>query len=99
MSEEATLKAQAEMGEQARKFLTTPVGKLLIGSADQDLEEAKDKLLELDPYRYTSLVDLQNAIQAIKAEAICALKLKGYIGEAIIVGDQATHTLSSEEID
>lgn len=42
--------AQAQLAEQTRAFLLSPVGRYLHGRAKQELEELKEKLLELDPY-------------------------------------------------
>lgn len=93
------LVAEAELGEQAKKFLVTKVGRYIDGCSKQDIDEAKDQLFELDPYKFDTLVELQNAIASIKAKAVSAMKLRGYISEAIVRGNQAVDLLSNEEPD
>lgn len=88
--------AQIEIGEEARRFLATELGKYIDGCTEQDIENAKDELLELDPYVSKTLKELQNAISQIQQKAINAASLRGYIAEAIINGDQAIHQLQGE---
>lgn len=97
MTDEKELIATAQIGEEAKRFLQTNVGRYLDESSKQDIEEAKNKLLELDPYAYKTIVDLQNAIMAIKQEAIYAMKLRGYLHEIIVRGNQATDLLHGDE--
>lgn len=86
--------AEEELGERVRAFLQTDVGKYLAGVVQQDIEEAKTKLLELDPYTFKSLQDLQSEIAGLQTKARIAEKLAGYLSEAVIKGDQATHQLA-----
>ena len=81
--------AEIKLGLEAEAFIESNLGRLIQGKADQDCEAAKDKLLDLDPYQYSSLPELQNAIMTIQADAKTALRIKSYIAETIITGKQA----------
>ena len=81
--------AEIKLGLEAEAFVESDIGKLIQGKAEQDCEAAKDKLLELDPYKYNTLPELQNAIMTIQADARTALRIKSYIAETIITGQQA----------
>lgn len=92
---EALLKT-AELGIELEKFLQTDTGRYVSGCAEQDIDLAKDKFLELDPYKYSTLQDLQNAILDIQLQARVAMALQKYIGVAIVEGRQAEHQLKDE---
>jgi hypothetical protein len=97
MSEDRELLAHAELGIEVEKFLKTDVGRLLDGRSLQDLEDAKAEIFDLDPYQFTTLVDLQNKIISIKRKAGTALALRQYLADAIISGKQALHQLNIPE--
>lgn len=97
MNEE--LEAQELIGRRFREFLASDVGKYLSGCTEQDIDAAKDELLELNPYSFDSLVDLQNKISQIKRRAEIASALIEYIQEAIVQGNQALHQLENEGSD
>jgi hypothetical protein len=61
MNEE--LIAQAEIGEQARKFVESDVGQCLIGMSHQEIQKAKDKLANVDPDDAKAIRNLQNDIK------------------------------------
>lgn len=58
--------AEAEIGEAARKFLESDLGKTLLGIAEQDAREAEIALGEVDPDDRKSIVALQNKIKLCK---------------------------------
>ena len=90
------LEADLLIGEDMKAFLNSDVGKYILGCAEQDIQEYRESLQELDPYKYTTLADLQNAIADISRKAEIAGLVKGYIADAIIRGQQAEHTLNEE---
>ena len=47
--------ATFKLGEEAKVFVQSDLGKYFDGCSLQDMELAKEKLLELDPYSFTSL--------------------------------------------
>lgn len=91
--------AQASIGEGLRKFLKSDSGRYLSEVAQQDADHAKGKILELDPYKFTSLIELQNEIASIQREALIAQSLHGYIEAAIVAGNQALTILNGDGVD
>ena len=81
--------AQIKLGLQAEAFEQSDIGRLILGQAEQDIQEAKDKLLGIDPYKFSTLSDLQNAISSLQSDAKTAQRIKDYIDETIINGHQA----------
>ena len=90
------LKAEEKLGQKAEAFLRTDIGRLISGKAEQDFEQAKEDLLNLDPYAY-SHPELQNQIAKLQLNARIAQRVKDYIDEAIIAGRQASQQLT--EVD
>jgi len=89
--------AEVEVGEAIRSFRNSDTGKYLKGVCDQDVEEAKEKLLELDPYAYSSLVDLQRSIAHIQRKALIANELQRYMEGAIQTSEAALNALTETE--
>lgn len=52
--------AEAEIGEEARKFLEGDLGKCLLGMAQQEIAVAQEKLEIVDPKDEKSITALQN---------------------------------------
>lgn len=90
------LSAEVEIGESLKRFLQTDEGRYLDGLSKQDVEEAKDALLDLDPYAYDSLTALQNEIAKIQRDARIARSIVSYISRAIQAGEQALSVLTGE---
>lgn len=42
--------AKAQLGEQIREFLASPTGRYMHGRAKEDLEEARDAALDINPW-------------------------------------------------
>lgn len=94
MSEED--KIIEKLGYEAEKLVKSDLGKYLDGVYQQDLNEAKLALLEIDPFSYKTLTDLQNQIAALQFNVKLAQKLQSYLSDTIINGRQATHQLENE---
>ena len=58
--------AAAELGEKARDFLESELGKILIGLADQEIRVAEEALGEVDPDDPKKIRELQNNIKVGK---------------------------------
>ena len=93
MREIDTVIAVEQLGIQVKSFLESDLGKYIEGCTRQDVESAKDELIALDPYLFTDLPLLQNAISSIQEKARIAESIRGYLSEAITNGAQATHQL------
>lgn len=74
--------AAAELGEEARQFLASDLGRLILGLADQEVELAKEELLKVDP------TDIA-AVQRIQAKAALAGKFKGWLVGILQDGEQS----------
>jgi hypothetical protein len=88
MSDE--LYSEAMIGQDAEEFLTSDVGKFLIGCADQEIQEAMDQLKKCHPWRHRRIRELQNKIW--RAESV-----QGWLAELITRGRQAMQQLEERE--
>ena len=80
------LLAEAEIGESARQFLDSELGKCLLGMAQQDAEDAKSKLATVDPEDKVGIVKLQRDI------AHCN-RFASYLAELVSRGDEAIEVI------
>lgn len=80
--EQDELIAEAELGEDARKFLESDLGKCLIGMAEQDALIAQQALATVDPHNWIKIVELQNKAQL-------AAYFKQYLAELVHRGNNA----------
>lgn len=54
------LVAEAEIGDEARKFLESDLGKTLLGMAEQEIRAAQEALEVIDPTKTEEIRALQN---------------------------------------
>lgn len=52
--------ADAELGEEARNFIESDLGKILMGMADQERAFAREELETVDPNAVIKITELQN---------------------------------------
>lgn len=97
MSEIDSLKAQEKLGEQAKAFIQSDIGRYLSGLLQQDEDFAKSELLDLDPLSFTSLYELQNAILKIQLKVKVAHSVQDKLAEVINSGIDATHQLENTD--
>ena len=74
--------AEAELGEEAKKFLESDLGKAVMGFAAQEVELARINLGKVDPDDKKLIVTLQNEIKLGE-------RFKEYINELFQNGEQA----------
>ena len=55
--------AEAELGEEARRFLESDLGKCLLGMAQQEIALAQEALERVDPSKTEEVRKLQNQAQ------------------------------------
>lgn len=60
------LVASAELGEQAKLFLESELGKVLIGLAHNEIELAREAMDDVDPADTKAITELQNKIKVGK---------------------------------
>ncbi|MCR4308116.1 MAG: hypothetical protein NUV80_06165 [Candidatus Berkelbacteria bacterium] len=89
--------AAFKLGKEAEVFIQSDLGKYIDGCSKQDMESAKQALLDLDPYAFKDLVELQNKIVSLQTQAKLAMKVIDYFAETINRGKQAEHQLETEE--
>lgn len=87
--EDLELLAEAELGEEARKFLESDLGLCLVGLAKQDAEEAKDKLSTVDPEDKLAIVRLQR-------EIAFGNRFEQYLRELLHRGNEAFEVLQEK---
>jgi hypothetical protein len=97
VSELDELAAQIAVGDEAKKFKDSDIGRYLSAVAKQDEDNAKDALLALNVWSFTSLIELQNAISALKERVMSFRMIEQYLHEAISEGEAADHQLNNEE--
>jgi hypothetical protein len=82
LTSEAELIAQAEIGEEGRKFLESDLGKTLLGLADQERQLALEDLAKVTPTDSVKIAELQ--LQAKFGE-----KFREWLFDLISDGDNA----------
>jgi len=88
---------EAQLGQEARDFLETDLGRLFVARAEQDEKDAIHDLLTIDPYQYNTLTELQNAITASQTEYLIGNRITQYLNDAIVNGDVAWQNLTAKE--
>ena len=86
------LLAEIDIGEDVAQFLTSQLGRYIIGRVNAEIAEANDKLKTTFPLRWRRIMQLQNEIW--KREA-----LKIYLVEAIRSGRSALLELSQRQAE
>ena len=82
--------AEAVLGKDAEDFVKSDIGKYIIGCAEQEAQEATNKLKNVYPWRTRKITELQNKIW--RAESI-----QTWLAELIIKGRQAIQQLDIED--
>lgn len=74
--------AEAEIGDEARKFVESDLGKTLLGMAQQEVADAREELEKVDPSDTKAITALQN-------KAKIAGYFEQWLAELITKGEQA----------
>lgn len=82
--------AEADMGREAQEFISSPIGRYLIGCAQQECRDAYDKLKRTPFWRYRRIQQLQNEIW--RAE-----NLMQWVRDLIVRGKAAEQALVERE--
>jgi hypothetical protein len=82
--------AQAVMGRDAKDFLTSELGRYLLGCCEQERTAALEQLARVSPWRRNRIRQLQNEIW--RAESV-----KTWLAELIVMGGQAESVLEERE--
>lgn len=73
---------QGALGEDAKAFIESPLGRLVLTQAHEEAREALSKLRTVHPWRRRKITELQN--QVWRAEAF-----EGWLRGLIAIGSQA----------
>lgn len=88
--ESRTFFAEAALGRDAREFVSSDLGRYMIGCAKQDAAGAQEKLNRCWPWRWRRIQQLQNEIRV-------AEQFISYIRDLILRGKAAELTLEARE--
>jgi len=85
MSEADELIAEAEIGDEAREFIASDLGKTLLGMAEQEVKLAQEALETVEPSDEKKITALQN-------QAKVARNFEQWLVELISKGENALVT-------
>jgi hypothetical protein len=83
------LMAEAVLGRDAQEFLSTDLGRYIVGRAAQEKAEAQEKLSRVSPWRRNRIRQLQNEVW--RAESVV-----GWLAELVNSGQQAEAALEEQ---
>lgn len=86
---EATYFAQAQLGDDVRAFLTSPVGKYLHGCAKQELEAVRDAMEDFNPNSFWG----RRKLRKLQIRAKAARMFMAWCAEAITQGEMSYQQL------
>lgn len=81
--------AEAFIGEEARKFIESDLGKVVLGIAEQQVLDAVSALEDVDPSDVKQIMVLQNKAKAGR-------QFKGWLIELINAGENALEVYKNE---
>lgn len=84
------MNAQIDLGNQADKFMKSPLGQYVLGRLEQIIEAAKNKLVEVNPEDSKTVARLQSEIW--KAGVVPA-----FLAELLAEGRQALNIIESTD--
>lgn len=82
--------AEAVLGRDAEEFLNSDLGRYLVGRANQEEQEALDKLARVSSWR-------RNRIKELQAEVWRARSVRLWLAEMVQAGRQAETQLDQTE--
>jgi len=90
MNDQDVLIAEAEIGDEARRFLESDLGKTLLGMAKQEIQAAQEALEETDPTDTKTITALQN-------KAKVGRNFEQWLNELLIRGENALNTWKQQQ--
>lgn len=82
--------ARAELGEEARRFVDSDLGRLVLGMAKQEVELAAERLIGVDPADVVS-------IRAIQLDMACGLKFEQWLFKTIQDGEESLAAFKQQQ--
>lgn len=87
---------EAQLGEDVKSFLESPTGKMIADRAEIDINNGVSMLRALDPYKFSTLAELQNHIATIQRDMKIAGLVSEYLADAVTNGETAFQRLTTE---
>jgi len=84
-----TLQAEILLGDDADQFFRSDLGKYVLGRAQQEVDEATEKMKRVDPENVSQIRALQHIIQV--AESV-----PRWLNEVLVAGRQAIEVVQEE---
>jgi hypothetical protein len=84
--------AEAILGQDAAEFVRSDIGRYILGRAEQEAQEAADKLARVSPWRRRRIAELQNQIWR-------ANSVRDWLLEMIQTGESAERALDQQRHD
>lgn len=84
------LAVEVDLGEEAKHFVASPIGRYMIGCAQQEIVEAKELLATTSPWRRRRIQELQNRVW--RAESFLS-----WLRDLIVSGHRAGQALDTGE--
>ncbi len=88
--ETRSLVAEIDLGEQAKEFVSSDLGRHFVGCAMQEITEAQQQLATVSPWRFWKVQELQNRIWR-------ANWLLSWLRELLITGKSAQSAIAEVE--
>lgn len=85
-----SLAAEYDLGDQAEEFFHSPLGRYMLGAAQQDMRDAHTKLKTTLPFRWRRIQQLQNEIRVAEMFPL-------YLRDLIIRGRAAEQALETRD--
>jgi hypothetical protein len=92
MTYDATLLAEGVLGKDAEEWLSTELGRTVLGMAEAESKEALEQLKTVQPWRWLKIRELQNTVW--RAESF-----QTYLADLITRGRQAIQTMEQQEAE
>jgi hypothetical protein len=83
------LLAEAILGKDAEEFISSELGRFILGRCDQEIQEAQDLLAVVSPWRRNRIRQLQNQVWRAKS-------LRSWLIELINSGRMAEQALEDQ---
>ena len=85
-----TLVAEVDLGNQAKDFLSSDLGRHLIGCLKQEIVDAQESLAATSPWRFFKVQELQNRIWGSKF-------MLSWLRELLVAGKTAQSALNDHD--
>lgn len=82
--------AEATLGRDAEEFLSSDVGRYLIGRCEQEIADAQEKLSQVSPWRRNRIKELQNEVWRARS-------VRQWLAGLVVSGKEAEKQLEQSQ--